>query len=25
VQSIMQDKLGEPGVETILFTNFVMQ
>ncbi|MBP0048520.1 flagellar basal body-associated FliL family protein [Marinobacterium sp. AK62] len=25
VQSIMQDKIGEPGVETILFTNLVMQ
>ncbi|GAA0787766.1 flagellar basal body-associated FliL family protein [Marinobacterium sediminicola] len=25
VQSIMQEKIGEPGVETILFTNFVMQ
>ncbi|MBA4501056.1 flagellar basal body-associated FliL family protein [Marinobacterium marinum] len=25
VQSIMQEKLGNPGVETILFTNFVMQ
>lgn len=25
VQSIMQEKIGRPGVETILFTNFVMQ
>lgn len=25
VQSIMQEKIGDPGVETILFTNFVMQ
>jgi flagellar FliL protein len=25
VQSIMQEKIGQPGVETILFTNFVMQ
>eukprot|EP01155_Anaeramoeba_flamelloides_P041191 Anaeramoba_flamelloidesc34596_g1_i3.p1 GENE.c34596_g1_i3~~c34596_g1_i3.p1 ORF type:complete len:174 (-),score=25.32 c34596_g1_i3:141-662(-) len=25
VQSIMQEKIGEPGVETLLFTNFVMQ
>jgi flagellar FliL protein len=25
VQSIMQEKIGEPGVETVLFTNFVMQ
>lgn len=25
VQSIMQDKIGRPGVEAILFTNFVMQ
>lgn len=25
VQSIMQDKIGEPGVETVLFTNLVMQ
>ena len=25
VQSIMQEKIGKPGVETILFTNFVMQ
>ncbi len=25
VQSIMQDKIGRPGVESILFTNFVMQ
>jgi len=25
VQSIVQEKIGQPGVETILFTNFVMQ
>jgi flagellar FliL protein len=25
VQSIMQDKIGRPGVEAILFTNLVMQ
>lgn len=25
VRGIMQDKIGQPGVETILFTNFVMQ
>ncbi|MBT00669.1 MAG: flagellar protein [Oceanospirillaceae bacterium] len=25
VQSIMQDKIGRPGIETILFTNLVMQ
>lgn len=25
VQSIMEEKIGQPGVETILFTNFVMQ
>lgn len=25
VQSIMQEKIGQPGVETILFTNLVMQ
>lgn len=25
VQSIMQEKIGQPGVEIILFTNFVMQ
>lgn len=25
VQSIMQDKMGQPGIETILFTNLVMQ
>ncbi|MBV1789342.1 flagellar basal body-associated FliL family protein [Marinobacterium sp. D7] len=25
VQSIMQDKIGRPGVESILFTNLVMQ
>jgi len=25
VQAIMQDKIGRPGVEEILFTNFVMQ
>ncbi|GAA0688931.1 flagellar basal body-associated protein FliL [Marinobacterium maritimum] len=25
VQSIMQEKIGEPGIETLLFTNFVMQ
>jgi flagellar FliL protein len=25
VQSILQEKIGQPGVETILFTNFVMQ
>lgn len=25
VQSIIQDKMGQPGIETILFTNLVMQ
>lgn len=25
VQEIMMEKLGKPGVETVLFTNFVMQ
>ncbi len=25
VQSIMQDKIGQPGIETVLFTNLVMQ
>ncbi|GGC07328.1 flagellar basal body-associated protein FliL [Marinobacterium zhoushanense] len=25
VQSIMQDKIGRPGIESILFTNLVMQ
>lgn len=25
VREIMQEKIGKPGVETILFTNFVMQ
>ncbi|MDY6891520.1 MAG: flagellar basal body-associated FliL family protein [Pseudomonadota bacterium] len=25
VQSILQEKIGQPGIETILFTNFVMQ
>lgn len=25
VQQLMQEKIGEPGVETLLFTNFVMQ
>ncbi|NVK42669.1 MAG: flagellar basal body-associated FliL family protein [Oceanospirillaceae bacterium] len=25
VQGIMQEKIGKPGVETLLFTNFVMQ
>ncbi len=25
VREIMQEKIGQPGVETVLFTNFVMQ
>ncbi|WP_370084755.1 hypothetical protein [Neptunomonas phycophila] len=25
VQGILQEKIGKPGVEKILFTNFVMQ
>lgn len=25
VQSILQEKIGQPGIEAILFTNFVMQ
>ena len=25
VQEIMMEKLGKPGIETVLFTNFVMQ